>query len=54
MQGLVEDVMYVSHGKIPMSSEEMLVISVSVPGALSYLTVGSTSRSLGVPAVKLL
>ena len=33
MQGLVEDVMYVSQGMIPMSTEEILVVSGSVPGA---------------------
>ena len=37
MQGLVEDAMYVSQGKIPMSTEWMLVISGSVPGAWAYL-----------------
>ena len=33
MQGLLEDAMYVSQGGIPMSTEGMLVISGSVPGA---------------------
>ena len=32
MQGLVEDVMYVSQGGIPMSTEEVMFISGSVPG----------------------
>ena len=39
MQVLVEYVMYVSQSGIPMSTEGILVISGSVPGALSYLTV---------------
>ena len=39
MQGLVEYVMYVSQGGIPMSTEGMLVISRSVPDAWDYLTV---------------
>ena len=54
MQGLVEDVMYVSQGGIPMSTEEILVISGSVTGAWDYLTVWSTSSSLFLPAVKIL
>ena len=35
MQGLVEDLMYVSQGKIPMSTEEILVIIGSVSGSLA-------------------
>ena len=54
MQGLVEDAMYVYQGWIPMSTEGILVISGSVPGAWAYLTVWSTNRSLNLPAVKLL
>ena len=33
MQGLVEYVMYVSQGRIPMSTEGIIVISGTVPGA---------------------
>ena len=54
MQGLVEDAMYVSQGEIPTSTEGMLLISGSVPGAWAYLTVWSTSRSLSLPLVNLL
>ena len=54
MPGLVEDVMYVSQGKIPMSTEGILVVSGTVPGAWAYLPVWSTSRILILPAVKLL
>ena len=39
---------------IPMSTEGILVINGSVPGAWAYLTVWSTSKSLILPAVKLL
>ena len=54
MQGLVEDAMYVSQGGIPISTEGILVISGSMPVAWDYLTVWSISRSLSLPAVKLL
>ena len=54
MQGLVEYAMYVYQGKIPISTEGMLVISGSVPGTWDYLTVWSTSRSLSLLAAKLL
>ena len=33
IQGFVEDAMYVSQVGIPMSTEEMLIISEYVPGA---------------------
>ena len=54
MQVLVEYAMYVSQGKIPMSTEGIMVISGSIPGAWYYLTVWSTSRSLIWPAVKII
>ena len=53
MQVLVEDTMYVSHGKIPMSTEGMLCIS-RARGFWSYLMVLSTSRHIGMPAEKIL
>ena len=54
MQGLVDDAMYVYQGGITMSTEGMLVISGSMPGAWAYLTVWSTSKILSLIAVKLL
>ena len=38
MQVLVEDAMYVSQGTIPISTEGILVISGSLPGAWTYIT----------------
>ena len=37
MQVLVEDAMHVSQGGIPMSTECILIISVSMPVSLAYL-----------------
>ena len=54
MQVLVEDVMYVSQGKIPMSTEGILVIIGYVPSTWDYLMVWSTSRSLRLSAMKIL
>ena len=51
--GLVEDVIYVSHGNIPMLTKVMLLIS-GAKGVRYYLTVLSTSRHIGVTAAKLL
>ena len=48
MQGLVENVMYVSQGGIPMSTEGILCIS-GARGVRSYLMVWSTSRPIVVP-----
>ena len=53
MQVLVEDAMYVSQGKIPMSTEGVLCIS-GARGVQSYLTVWSTSRRISVPVAKLI
>ena len=46
--------MYVSQGKIRMSTERIMGISRTAPGTRSYLTVWSTSRIFSLPAVKLL
>ena len=54
IQVLVDDVMYVSHDGIPISTEGVLFISRSVPGVWAYLTVWSTSRIISLPAVKLI
>ena len=53
IQGLMEGAMYVSQGKIPMSTEGIMVISEFVPGSWAYLTVWSTIRILSLPAVNL-
>ena len=53
IQGLMECVIYVSQGVIPIPIEGMLRIS-GYGGVWSYLTVWSTSRRIGVPAAKLL
>ena len=48
MQGLVEYEIYVSQVKLPMSGRN------AAYGTRDYLTVWSTSRSLSLPAVKLI
>ena len=53
MEVLVEYAMYIYQGKIPMSTEGMMCIS-GTRGVWVYLTVWSTSGSIGVPAVKIL
>ena len=53
MQGFVEGAMYVSQGKIKISTEGMLVTSGPVTSAWAYLTVKSTIRSLILLVVKI-
>ena len=53
MQVLVEDAIYVSQGKIPMSTEGMLHISGSI-WVRCYLTVWSTRRCITVTAANIL
>ena len=54
MQVFVEDVMYVSQDKLPMSGGDSEYQCEYVYGAWAYLKVSSTIRNLSLSIVKLL